>query len=174
MVNSAALRHDLAAWRFTVWVKPIADIRRERLLLLVEHFRGYAGLNAALGRLSRDATLNQIAVQSPDSKTGRPRSMGTRLARKIEEHLGLPNGWMDSDPEHNPAPVRASIGRHAVAPIPIAAARRRRDRARWPFAAPWDRYLALDPEQREALDRIVTATIDGFSPGSSGNKSRAG
>lgn len=174
MVNSAALRHGLAAWRFTVGVKPIAAIRRERLLLLVEHFKGHAGLNAALGRLRRDATLNQIAVQSPDSKTGRPRAMGDTQARKIEEQLGLPNGWMDSDPAHNPAPVRDSIGRRATMPIPIAAARGQRDRARWPFTTPWDRYLALDSEQRSALDRIVTATIDGFIPGSSGNKSRTG
>lgn len=75
-----------------------ADIRRMRLEELRERFGSLTELNRALGRNDRDYTLGQILKQSPDSKTGKPRQMGSVMARQIEAKLGLPGGWMDSMP----------------------------------------------------------------------------
>jgi hypothetical protein len=80
-------------------MKFVEEIRRERLRALVEEKGGLAGLNAALNRGSRDATLSQILHANVDSKTGRPREMGSKLARDIEKELKLPRGWMDNDPD---------------------------------------------------------------------------
>lgn len=162
MVNSASLHHALADWLFTGWVKPIEEIRRERLLMLVRHFGSYPALNRALGRSDRDATLNQYVTRAKDSRSGRTRAVGRAVARTIEETLTLPAGWMDLDPEASPAPVAEVLGKRP--PISLADARRDRDGPTWPFSTPWGRYQSLDPNQRTALDQIVAATIDGFAP----------
>lgn len=39
--------------------------------------------------------LSQVMTQTPDVKTGRPRALGTKLARRLEEAFGKPVGWMD-------------------------------------------------------------------------------
>jgi hypothetical protein len=75
-----------------------ADIRRRRLEELRARFKTLTALNRALGRSERDYTLGQLLNQSPDSKTGKPRQMGSVMARAIEAKLGLPKGWMDSPP----------------------------------------------------------------------------
>lgn len=75
-----------------------ADIRRMRLEELRKRFGSLTELNRALGRSDRDYTLGQILKQSPDSKTGKPRQMGSVMARQIEAKLGLPRGWIDSMP----------------------------------------------------------------------------
>ena len=73
----------------------IEEIRRLNLGRLKNDRGSWAELNRDLGRSQRDATLGQIWNRSPDSKSGRQRSMGTRLARDIEDKLGLEPGWMD-------------------------------------------------------------------------------
>lgn len=42
--------------------------------------------------------LSQVRNQAPDSKTGRPRSMGDQMARRLERACGKPAGWMDQGP----------------------------------------------------------------------------
>ncbi len=44
-----------------------------------------------------EAYLSQIKNKSKESKTGTPRTMGDKIARKIERGLGLDFGWMDAD-----------------------------------------------------------------------------
>lgn len=81
-------------------MQTVADTRRQRLAMLVrDHNDSLATLNEALGLDRTDATLSQIRTQAPHSKTGRPRAMGDELARRIEERLKLPTGWMDTPPE---------------------------------------------------------------------------
>jgi hypothetical protein len=97
-VKRAALGHG----RRRVEVNPPmvlnADIRRMRLEELRDRYGSLTLLNRALGRNDRDYTLGQILKRSPDSKTGKPRQMGSVMARQIEVKLSLPKGWMDSPP----------------------------------------------------------------------------
>lgn len=52
--------------------------------MLLDKKGSLAELNEAIGLARTDATLSQIKNQSPHHKTGKPRSMGEELARKIE------------------------------------------------------------------------------------------
>lgn len=47
--------------------------------------------------------LSEILNRSP-SRTGKPRDMGSDLARKIEHGCGKPRGWMDQDHSANHMP----------------------------------------------------------------------
>ena len=80
-------------------MKTIAETRRMRLDMLVKrHGDSLAKLNEVLGLDRTDATLSQIRTQAKHSKTGKPRSMGDDLARRIENTLLLERGWMDTPP----------------------------------------------------------------------------
>lgn len=49
--------------------------------------------------------LSQIRNKAKDAKTGRPREMGSAMARKLEEGAGKAWGWMDTwngQPEESP------------------------------------------------------------------------
>ena len=78
----------------------IDETRRQRLTMLLEKHGSIAALNDAIGLARTDATLSQIKNRSPHHKTGKPRAMGDDLARKIEERLTLPAGWMDTPPSY--------------------------------------------------------------------------
>lgn len=80
---------------FNSHMKTIDDIRREWLAELISRHGTIANLNIALGLSRTDGTLSQIKNQAKDSKTGKPRVMGTKLAREIEEKLGLEIGTLD-------------------------------------------------------------------------------
>ncbi|GAA4400456.1 S24 family peptidase [Quisquiliibacterium transsilvanicum] len=111
-VNSAAPHHKRSGTLFNGGMKTVGEVRRENLGLLRDRYGTWPALNIALGRSARDATLGQIWNRNPDSKTGRPRQMGDRLARAIEQCLELPEGWLDVPHE---APTSAPQG-DAVAP----------------------------------------------------------
>jgi hypothetical protein len=82
-------------------MQTVAETRRQRLAMLVKrHGDSLAKLNQVLGLDRTDATLSQIRTQAPHSKTGKPRSMGDDLARRIEEKLALAAGWMDTPPPY--------------------------------------------------------------------------
>ncbi|MBX9728047.1 MAG: hypothetical protein K2X31_03980, partial [Sphingopyxis sp.] len=49
-----------------------------------------------------EAYLSQIANRLPDSKSGKPKAVGDRLARKLEVGMQVARGWMDQ--EHQPTP----------------------------------------------------------------------
>lgn len=75
------------------------EIRLQNLENLVRTHGGVTNLTRALSRSTRDNTLNQLLNKSPSSTTGVQKHMGTKLAREIEEALGLERGYMDN--EHN-------------------------------------------------------------------------
>lgn len=82
-------------------MQTVSDTRLARLSILVKrHGDSLAQLNEAIGLERTDATLSQIRTRAPHSKTGKPRSMGDDLARKIEEKLSLGLGWMDTPPTY--------------------------------------------------------------------------
>lgn len=90
-------------------MKPIGDIRRANLEVLLREFPTLDSLAAAAG--STSVYLSQIRNQTPDQKSGKPREMGSKLARRLETIAGheKPTGWMDiehSAPEATaPAPL---------------------------------------------------------------------
>lgn len=91
----------LAVGHITTGMQPVTETRLVRLQMLVkEHNGSLADLNEAIGLVRTDATLSQIRTRAPHSKTGKPRVMGDDLARKIEEKLKLPVGWMDTPPTY--------------------------------------------------------------------------
>jgi SOS-response transcriptional repressor LexA len=77
----------------------IKQIRLRNLRILI----GEAGTIANLARLSNTAPayLSQILNSLPTS-TGRPRSVGDKLARKLELAMNKPYGWMDRGNEDLP------------------------------------------------------------------------
>ena len=101
-MSIAYVELQLLAMRYVIGdMQTVAETRLQRLALLVKRHGGsLAQLNVALGLDRTDATLSQIRTQAPHSKTGKPRSMGDPLARKIEEKLSLERGWMDTPPTH--------------------------------------------------------------------------
>lgn len=80
-------------------MQTIDEIRRARLEALIQERGSIAALNEALGLDRTDSTLSQIRTQARHSSTGKPRTMGDELARRIEERLQLPRGWMDTSLE---------------------------------------------------------------------------
>ena len=45
------------------------------------------------------SALSQIANQSPNSKGGASKTMGSPMARDLERACGKPRGWMGTDPD---------------------------------------------------------------------------
>lgn len=74
----------------------IENIRRLRLDELISEFGTQAALAKKIERSS--AQISQWKNQSPDSKTGKPRSMDSASARHIEKMTGKADGWMDQMP----------------------------------------------------------------------------
>jgi len=74
-------------------MRTIEEIRLANLAILVQEF----GSQDAVARLadSSPVYLSQLINHTPDNKTGRPREMGPRLARKLEAGCNRPRGWMD-------------------------------------------------------------------------------
>lgn len=76
-------------------MKPIADIRRANLELLVTQF---GTLDALAARAETSSVyLSQIRNRALDAKTGRPREMGTAMATRLTAAAGKAPGWMDTD-----------------------------------------------------------------------------
>jgi hypothetical protein len=76
-------------------VKKVEDVRRENLELLILEYGTMDALAAAAETSS--VYLSQVRRQAVDSKTGRPRQLGARMARRLEAALPhtKPEGWMD-------------------------------------------------------------------------------
>lgn len=80
-------------------MKTIGDIRRANLALLVAEFDDppkVRGLSK-VAELADTSTvyLDQILNRRVDSGTGRPREMGSQMARRLEAGCCKPDGWMD-------------------------------------------------------------------------------
>jgi SOS-response transcriptional repressor LexA len=103
------------------------EIRRENLEVAIKRL-GTAAKLAEAAKTSA-AYLSQIRNRTPDSKSGTPKMMGDAMARRIEEALGEPNGWMDkshlfrkeseSSGKGRPFEVNISPVMLASRPIPV-------------------------------------------------------
>lgn len=78
-----------------------AEIRRQRLNMLVDRYGTIADLNEALGWARTDPKLTQI--KNNNKRPGREATyqMGDAMAREIEEKLNLQRGWMDNPPSYH-------------------------------------------------------------------------
>lgn len=74
-------------------MQPIGQIRLANLEALVRQF-GTAEALAAAAETS-PVYLSMLRNQKPDPKTGRPREVGTAMARRLERAAEKPPGWMD-------------------------------------------------------------------------------
>lgn len=70
-----------------------ADIRRQNLIRLIEEFGTQEAVAARAG--TSQVYISQLRTNARDSKTGRPREVGARLARNLEHGCGKATGWMD-------------------------------------------------------------------------------
>lgn len=109
IVNSALRNPLFGGPLFNSDMETAAENRLKRLLALRDRYVSIAALARALHRSPRDATLSQIITRAPDSKTGKPRQMGSILAKQIEKALSLPIGWMD---QSGPASLPPGITTH--------------------------------------------------------------
>ncbi len=82
----------------------VYEIRHANLLRLVDEYGSVAEINEAMGRKRNDAALFIVKNKAIGAR-GKPRQIGTSLARTIEKGLHLQEGWMDTnhsmEPEEN-------------------------------------------------------------------------
>lgn len=76
-------------------MKTVADIRRENLKLAIRELGTAAAVAETTG--TSQQYISQILNCTLDIKTGQPRAMGSKLARRVEAALSKPQGWMDQD-----------------------------------------------------------------------------
>jgi len=76
-------------------MKSMEDIRRDNLKLLIDE----AGSQAKLAVLSGlpPSYISQVHRGVLHSTGGKPRTMGNDIARRLENKMGKPAGWMDTD-----------------------------------------------------------------------------
>lgn len=79
-------------------MRTVEEIRLVRLQALVAEAGSIANLNRAAGRNERDATISQILTRWP-GKSGKPKELGSAMARELELAMSKPRGWMDNDPD---------------------------------------------------------------------------
>lgn len=89
-------------------MRTVEEVRRLRLAALRERYGTLSDLNEKLGLLRRDSTLSQILNSSKSTSSGKPKDMGSVMARRIELALGLELGWMDTDPAYDTLQQRLS------------------------------------------------------------------
>lgn len=83
-------------------MKTIEETYREKLKILANEFGGQNGLSKVIGKSA--AQISQWINASPDSKTGKPRSLKSETAREIERLTGKPHAWLDQPFETLPLP----------------------------------------------------------------------
>lgn len=92
-VNSDTRIPFVSALLNTMGMKKIEDTYRARLALLVKECGTQKALSERIGKAP--AQISQWINGSPDSKSGKPRTMDRQTAREIERLMGKQEGWMD-------------------------------------------------------------------------------
>lgn len=78
-------------------MKTSAEIRIENLDRLVQETASKTLRELADRCDVSSAYLSQVRNKIPETKTGKPKNMGDSVARKLENGMGKPTGWMDYD-----------------------------------------------------------------------------
>lgn len=88
-------------------MNPIELIRHANFLQLLEEIGGTKRL-ADLYECEENY-LSQIKNRSIDSESGRPKSIGSRVARKLERLCQKPKGWLDTNHQNQDQAAGQSI-----------------------------------------------------------------
>ena len=139
-------------------MKTAEENRKDWLDRLIQEHGSIANLNNKLDRDRTDATLSQIKNQSAHHKTGKPRAMGSEIARDIEEKLGRERGALDYPPTQvkgNPLIKPVEVVFQINEPEPLAY-----NQEEWPFKTirPAD-WRSLPLEQRDLLELQIRALL---------------
>lgn len=78
-------------------MRTIDEIRHDRLLELIHEAGSIQALADRLGK--SHSQISQLKTRARRNEAGDRKTVGTALAREIEEKLGKPPGWMDADPK---------------------------------------------------------------------------
>lgn len=81
-------------------MKSVKEIRLLNLEALINEFGSLEAIANAC-EMPNTVYLSQIRSRQKDLKTGEPRNMGDKVARKLEDGCKKPHGWMDV--EHKPS-----------------------------------------------------------------------
>ena len=84
-------------------MKVIEEIRLENLRILVDEAGGIAKFAERAGK--QPAQISQLLNRSPDSKTKKPKAIGSSQAREFENAGEKEIGWMDHDHSDHEANV---------------------------------------------------------------------
>jgi len=76
-------------------MKTIEEIRTENLKNLVKEFPTLQAFADAIDK--PHSQVGQWIHRYTDARTGKPRTIGSRMCREVEIKLGKPTGWMDVD-----------------------------------------------------------------------------
>jgi len=100
----------------------IEEIRYANLLLLIEENGGKENGQTTVARLcnTNRIYLNQIINRQTRSGSDLTAAVGSRLARKLEQGCGKPEGWMDvrHDPDEDELrSIFAMLGEHGRAAL---------------------------------------------------------
>lgn len=74
-------------------MQTIEETRLARLKILIAELGSVSALSNETS--ISYAQISQWVNQSPDSKTGKPRTISSESARNIEKAVGKPRGWFD-------------------------------------------------------------------------------
>jgi hypothetical protein len=118
LCNSEGHIYFLSDMLCNVGMKTVGEIRRDNLQLAIKDAGSAAALAEKAGISS--VYLSQIKNQAPEAKTGKPKTMGDDVARKIEKGLSLANGWMDADHHVSIAELPTLVDERIVEPEDIA------------------------------------------------------
>ena len=80
----------------------VEETRYKNLLRLIGEHGGQARLAEKIHK--SPAQISQWKNRAPNSKTGKPRNIGSATAREIEYFLDKPDGWMDVPHVREPEP----------------------------------------------------------------------
>jgi hypothetical protein len=76
-------------------MKTAEELRRENLEALIEQFGSLRALAEAAE--TNPAYISQVRNALKESSTGKPKEIGTALARRLERAAGKERGWMDHE-----------------------------------------------------------------------------
>lgn len=125
-------------------MKSAAELRLENLETLVQE----AGSADALARASGVSPeyISQIRNRAIDKKTGKARNLGNQAARRLEDGMGKPLGWMDTSHAFGVAELATS---GATPPWPLK-------------KSTLERIQALTPAQQRRVDDALDVMLRGF------------
>jgi hypothetical protein len=109
-VNTAPLIHEVSGLVSNATMKTIDEIRHANLLALIEQAGGEkAGPAALAAKYACDESyIKQLRAQYKDSKSGTPKEIGNKTARRLEDCMEKERGWMDNDHSIRPYGITRS------------------------------------------------------------------